>query len=64
MHQERVSVLLYCPAEGGWHTGLWWDGAWRLQYDIQQVLTPTHWLPVPHAVAVDQGRSAESRAAA
>ena len=44
MFKERVPCFWYCPDEGGWHTGFWWDGAWRLHYDMQQVLTPTHWL--------------------
>ena len=42
---ERVPLLLYCPSEGCWHTGVWWQGAWRLTGDVERVLYPTHWLP-------------------
>ena len=47
---ERVPLLLYCPSEGCWHTGVWWQGAWRLKGDVERVLYPTHWLPASEVV--------------
>src|SRR5215217_4334172 len=38
--------------EGGWHTGLWWEGAWRLHADLERV-DPMHWLPAPPDVVVE-----------
>ena len=48
-----VPILLFCPDEGGWHTGVWFAGVWRLYADIERVLEPTHWLPAPPDVVVD-----------
>jgi hypothetical protein len=39
--------LLFCPEEGGWHTGIWFLGRWLAYYDTSVVLHPSHWLPVP-----------------
>jgi hypothetical protein len=50
---ELVPLLLYCPSEGCWHTGLWWQGAWRLNGDVERVLYPTHWLPASTEVVVE-----------
>ena len=44
---EPQVQLLYCPEQGGWHTGVFWEGAWRLHYYLKTVLRPTHWLPAP-----------------
>jgi hypothetical protein len=52
---ERVPILLYCPRERCWHTGVWWQGAWRLQGDVERVLHPTHWLPASTDVVVESG---------
>jgi hypothetical protein len=49
---ERVPLLLYCPSEGRWHAGVWWQGAWRLKGDVERVLYPTHWLPASTDVVV------------
>ena len=40
-------LLLYCPHERRWYTGVWRDGAWRLQDHRERVLHPSHWLPGP-----------------
>jgi hypothetical protein len=50
---ELVPLLLYCPSEGCWHSGVWWQGAWRLQGDVDRVLYPTHWLPASTEVVVE-----------
>ena len=49
---EPVPILLWCPDEGGWHTGFWFAGVWRLHADIEHVLDPSHWLPAPPDVLV------------
>ena len=40
-------LLLFCPEQGGWHTGEWWDGRWVSSANIEVVLEPTHWSDVP-----------------
>jgi hypothetical protein len=50
---ERVPLLLYCPSERCWHTGVWWQGAWRLKGDVERVLNPTHWLPTSTDVVIE-----------
>ena len=54
--REAVPILLYCPKRGCWETGLWWQGAWRLQRDLACVLTPTHWIPASREVVVESCR--------
>ncbi len=54
--QDPVPLLLYCPDEGCWYTGVWWDGAWRLQGHGERILNPTHWLPASTDVVVESGR--------
>lgn len=44
---EPKAVLLYCPDEGGWLVGVWWEGWWRLSVDPNVILTPTHWAALP-----------------
>jgi CheY-like chemotaxis protein len=63
-NEEPITLLLYCPEEGGWRAGVWLragycDGAWvpqgwRLADDHRIALRPTQWLPYP-------GRSGESK---
>lgn len=40
-------LLLFCPDQGGWHTGVWFRGKWLAYIDMSVVLQPSHWLPVP-----------------
>jgi hypothetical protein len=51
--QELLPLLLYCPNEHRWYTGVWRDGAWRLQDHAERVLNPSHWLPVSTEVVVE-----------
>lgn len=45
--EDEPEVLqLYCPQQGGWHTGLWFEGAWRAYVNLELRLAPTHWAPV------------------
>ena len=53
--REPVPILLYCPKRDCWETGLWWQGAWRLQRDLGCVLSPTHWIPTSTDVVVETG---------
>ena len=43
LDHKPVPLLLYCPDEGGWHTGVWFAGVWRLHAELERVLEPTHW---------------------
>ena len=60
---EPVPLLLYCPTEGSWHTGVWSEGAWRLQDHVERVLSPTHWLPPSTDVVVEKARQQKSAGA-
>ena len=40
-------VLLYCPEQGGWHTGEWRGGGWLDSKTLTQELEPSHWTEVP-----------------
>ena len=42
---KPVVLLLYAPEQGGWHTGYWSMGQWRINLDADVYLKPTHWLP-------------------
>ena len=44
--EDPLVLLLYCPEQGSWHTGVWWEGRWGLHYDMSFELEPTHWLPL------------------
>ena len=58
--RQPVLILLWCPDQGGWHTGIWLKGSWRLRADLERVLHPTHWLPAPpDVVEPEQGTSKE-----
>ena len=50
---EPQVLLLFCPEQGGWHTGVFWEGAWRLHYDLKTVLRSTHWLPAPAELSAE-----------
>jgi hypothetical protein len=45
--EEDWPLLLFCPDQGGWHTGVWFWGKWLAYIDTSTVLEPSHWLPVP-----------------
>lgn len=46
-----TSYLLFCPEQGGWHTGEWWNvegaGRWIAVIDTESELYPTHWMSAP-----------------
>src|SRR3954452_24969869 len=43
---ERT-LLLFCPEQGGWHTGLFVEGRWLDFATLTLELEPTYWLPEP-----------------
>jgi len=47
--QPDKSLLLFCPEQGGWHTGEWVavTGDWRSVISWDHPLEPTHWMSVP-----------------
>jgi hypothetical protein len=49
-HTE-VPLLLWCPLEGGWHTGVWFEDRWLDSVSLDVELHPTHWLSCPEARA-------------
>jgi hypothetical protein len=40
--RER-SILLYCPDQGGWQAGVWFDGRWTDFATMTVELEPTYW---------------------
>ena len=44
---ENVPLLLWCPDQGGWHTGVWFGGVWFAYIDTSIALEPSHWLYLP-----------------
>jgi len=43
---ERT-LLLFCPEQGGWHTGVFVEGHWLDFATLTLALEPTYWLPEP-----------------
>ena len=44
---DDLVLLLFCPEQGGWHTGVRFEGRWLAHISTEIVLRPTHWLPAP-----------------
>ena len=47
LKEPERRVLLFCPEQGGWHTGVRFEGRWLAHISTELVLRPTHWLPAP-----------------
>jgi hypothetical protein len=45
--QTGLVLLLFCPRQGGWHTGEWFQGEWTDTLTRGKSLEPTHWMDVP-----------------
>jgi hypothetical protein len=48
--EPDTPYLLYCPQQGGWHVGEWWNaegGFWTAVIDTDSLLEPTHWMAAP-----------------
>jgi hypothetical protein len=43
---ERT-LLLLCPEQGGWQTGVFFEGRWLDFSTLTEVLEPTHFTGVP-----------------
>jgi hypothetical protein len=46
-------LLLFCPGQGGWHTGEWREGEWTDALTRGKSLQPTHWMEAPPTVPDD-----------
>jgi hypothetical protein len=46
-HEEDEPLLVFCPEQGGWHIGIWFNEKWVDYLTTLEDLEPTHWLPVP-----------------
>ena len=46
-HAGDRALLLYCPREGGWQTGVHFRGRWLDFATLSKELEPTHWMDVP-----------------
>ena len=44
--QERP-FLLWCPEQGGWQTGMWFNGRWMDSITLSHPLAPTYWTEIP-----------------
>jgi hypothetical protein len=44
---DDLVLLLFCPEQGGWHTGVRFEGRWLAHISTEIVLRPTHWFPAP-----------------
>jgi hypothetical protein len=40
-------LLLFCPEQGGWQMGVFFDGRWLDFATLTMELEPTHWMDVP-----------------
>jgi hypothetical protein len=51
VHALRCRRALICSdhdtEQGGWHTGVRFEGQWLAHISTEIVLRPTHWLPAP-----------------
>jgi hypothetical protein len=47
--RPETTYLLYCPAEGGWHTGERHGRRWVSTVEVECDLHPTHGILVPGA---------------
>jgi hypothetical protein len=43
---ERT-LLLFCPEQGGWQTGVFFEGRWLDFATLTKELEPTHFVDVP-----------------
>ena len=43
---ERT-LLLFCPEQGGWQTGVFFEGRWADFTTLSEALEPTHFCHVP-----------------
>jgi len=51
---ERT-YLLFCPEQGGWQTGVYFEGRWRDFSTLTKELEPTHFTDVPPDPKDDRG---------
>jgi hypothetical protein len=44
---DTSPLLLFCPEQGGLHSGVWFYGKWLAYIDSSIILHPTHWMMAP-----------------
>ena len=44
---DNLVLLLFCPEQGGWHTGVRFEERWFAHVSTEIELRPTPWLPAP-----------------
>jgi hypothetical protein len=47
--EPERTLFLYCPEQGGWQTGEWFQGEWTDTLTRDKTLKPTHWMEPPPA---------------
>jgi hypothetical protein len=48
--EEGEPLMLFCPEQGGWHSGTWFEGRWLDFLTLHQELHPSYYaemLPDP-----------------
>lgn len=53
---DERPLLLYCPTMGGWHTGCFFEGSWRLWIDLEIELIPALWQHPPADPGINELR--------
>jgi hypothetical protein len=59
--EDGYPMLLFCPEQGGWHTGIWLNRRWVDYLTTQEQLYPSHWKTIP-VDPVDKAREASAAA--
>ena len=52
--------LPFCPEQGGWQMGVFFDGRWLDFATLTMELEPTHWMDVPPNPKAVEARQATS----
>jgi hypothetical protein len=44
---DDLVLLLFCPEQGGWHTGVRFERRWLAHVSTEIELRQSHWFPAP-----------------
>jgi hypothetical protein len=55
VNDPQRTLLLYCPEQGGWQTGVFFEGHWLDSTTFSVTLHPTHFTDVPPKPEGDRG---------
>ena len=61
--EEGGPLMLFCPEQGGWHSGTWWMGRWVDFLTLREELHPSHYsemLPDPEDERVEAASAWEA----